>query len=112
MLLELTNFVQEDVVSAVNTPRVRSTREVYRRGWRDDLSAAHYGLGWRIYDYAGEVLNYHGGWVKGYRADVSFSPKYKAGYVMLMNAESNLINTTTAEFWEAYFKQAKRRSPK
>ncbi|MEM7259622.1 MAG: serine hydrolase, partial [Pseudomonadota bacterium] len=58
------------------------------------------------------VLNYHGGWVKGYRADVSFSPKYKAGYVMLMNAESNLINTTTAEFWEAYFEQAKRRSPK
>ena len=112
MLLEFPTVVPEDVVAAVTTPRVRTTREVYRRGWRDDLSDAHYGLGWRIYDYAGEVLNYHGGWVKGYRADVSFSPKYKAGYVMLMNAESNLINTTTADFWEAYFEQAKRRSPK
>ena len=37
---------------------------------------------------------------------MAFSPDYKAGYVMLMNAESNMINSTTAEFWERYFKQA------
>ena len=98
----------EDVIADVTTPRVKTTREVYRRGWRDKLTDAHYGFDWRIYDYAGETLNYHGGWVKGYRADVSFSPKYRAGYVMLMNAESNLINTTTADFWRTYFQEAKR----
>lgn len=110
MLLEFPTVVPEDVVSVVTQPRVRTTREVYRRGWRDKLTDAHYGLGWRIYDYAGEVLNYHGGWVKGYRADVSFSPKYKAGYVMLMNAESNLINSTTADFWRTFFTEKKRQS--
>ncbi|NVK56759.1 MAG: beta-lactamase family protein [Alteromonadaceae bacterium] len=108
MLLEFPTVVPEDVVKAVTTPRVRTSREVYRRGWRAKLKDAHYGLGWRVYDYDGEILNYHGGWVKGYRADVSFSQKYKAGYVMLMNAESNLINTTTADFWKAYFEQARR----
>ena len=108
MLLEFPTVVPEDVIADVTTPRVKTTREVYRRGWRDKLTDAHYGFGWRIYDYAGETLNYHGGWVKGYRADVSFSPKYRAGYVMLMNAESNLINTTTADFWRTYFQEAKR----
>ena len=64
MLLEFPTVVPEDVIVDVTTPRVKTTREVYRRGWRDKLTDAHYGFGWRIYDYAGETLNYHGGWVK------------------------------------------------
>jgi Beta-lactamase. len=63
-------------------------------------------LGWRVYDLDGKQLNYHGGWVKGYRADVAFMPEKKAGYVMLMNAESNMINSATAELWKRFLKQA------
>lgn len=70
------------------------------------IDDAHYGLGWRVYDLNGVKLNYHGGWVKGYRADVAFSPEHKVGYVMLMNAESNMINSTTAELWKRYLKKA------
>jgi len=33
-------------------------------------------------------------------------PEHKVGYVMLMNAESNMINSTTAEFWKRYLKKA------
>ena len=69
------------------------------------LKDAHYGLGWRVYDFDGHKLNYHGGWVKGYRAVVSFAPDQKVGYFMLMNAESNLINDFTADFWASYFEQ-------
>lgn len=108
MLLEFPLVVPPDIVSTVTTPRVRTTKEIYRRGWRSELKNAHYGLGWRIYDFDGETINYHGGWVKGFRADVSFSSKYKAGYVMLINAETNLINTTTATFWETYLKEVKK----
>ncbi|MEP4299841.1 MAG: serine hydrolase, partial [Paraglaciecola sp.] len=43
------------------------------------------------------------GWVKGYRADVAFSPEFGVGYVMLMNAESNLINEFTPDFWARCF---------
>ena len=76
---------------------------MYRRGWRSHLNDAHYGLGGRIYDFDGHALNYHGGWVKGYRADVSFAPDDGVGYAMLMNAESNLINQFTAQLWDKYF---------
>lgn len=106
LLGEFPTVVPPELVDYITTPRVRTTREIYRRGWRGHLKNAHYGLGWRVYDFDGHKLNYHGGWVKGYRADVSFDPDAKAGYVMLMNAESNLINSTTAEFWKRFYKQA------
>ncbi|WP_420807513.1 serine hydrolase domain-containing protein [Alteromonas flava] len=108
MLAEYPDVVSDNMITEVATPRVRTTRELYRRGWREHLKDAHYGLGWRIYDFAGHRLVYHGGWVKGYRADISFSPDTGAAYAMLMNAESNLINYTTAEFWAAYFKHYKQ----
>ncbi len=106
MLGEFPTVVPPELIEYITEPRVRTTREIYRRGWRQYLKNAHYGLGWRVYEFEGHTLNYHGGWVKGYRADVAFDPKAKAGYVMLMNAESNMINSTTAEFWKRYYEQA------
>lgn len=104
MLGEYPDVIAPELIEEVTQPRVKTKRETYRRGWRAHLDDAHYGLGWRIYDFEGHKLAYHGGWVKGYRADVSFSPETGAGFAMLINAESNLINYTTAEFWNAYFK--------
>ncbi|MCW8093229.1 serine hydrolase domain-containing protein [Alteromonas sp. ASW11-130] len=104
LLGEFPTVLPPEIIETVSAPRVKTKRETYRRGWRGDLQDAHYGLGWRVYDFNGHRIIYHGGWVKGYRADVAFAPDFKSGYVMLMNAESNLINTTTAEFWKRYFK--------
>jgi len=106
LLGEFPTVISPDMIEEVTTPRVKTQRETRRRGWRKMLKDAHYGLGWRVYDFDGKRINYHGGWVKGYRADVAFAPDYKTGYVMLMNAESNMINSTTAEFWKRYFKHA------
>lgn len=103
MLGENPDVISPELISEVTQARVRTKKETYRRGWRAHLGDAHYGLGWRIYDFEGHKLVYHGGWVKGYRADVSFSPETGAAFAMLINAESNLINYTTAEFWNAYF---------
>jgi beta-lactamase class C len=103
MLGEYPEIVTPSLINEVSQPRVKTKREIYRRGWREHLDDAHYGLGWRIYDFEGNKLVYHGGWVKGYRADVSFSPDTGAAFAMLINAESNLINYTTAEFWHSYF---------
>ncbi|MFC3093988.1 class A beta-lactamase-related serine hydrolase [Alteromonas sediminis] len=103
LLGEVPNVVSTDIVNLITTPRVTTTREKYRRGWRPHIKSAHYGLGWRIYDFNGHTLNYHGGWVRGYRADVAFSQEHGVGFAMLMNAESNMINSATAEFWKRYF---------
>ncbi len=108
MLGQYPNVVSPNVIETVTTPRVKTQKELRRRDWRQFLKDAHYGLGWRIYDFQGHKLNYHGGWVEGYRADVAFAPEQGVGFAMLMNAESNLINSFTAKFWETYFKQVEK----
>lgn len=107
MLGEMPQVISPQLIEKVTTPQVLTKRELYRKGWRKYLKSAHYGLGWRIYDFEGHKLNYHGGWVRGYRADIAFAPDQQVAYVMLMNAESNLINEFTAEFWHRYFEEYK-----
>lgn len=103
LLGEQPNVIGPQIIDQVTQPRVKTKREMHRRLWQRYLKDAHYGLGWRVYDFDGHKLNYHGGWVKGYRAAVAFAPDQKVGYFMLMNAESNLINDFTADFWASYF---------
>ena len=108
MLLEYPDIVNAEMIEQLTQPRVQTRKELRRREWRKHLRTAHYGLGWRVYNFRGIKLNYHGGWVQGYRADVAFSPSLEMGVAILMNAESNLINTISAQFWE----QAIKNSPK
>jgi beta-lactamase class C len=103
LLGETPNTISADLIKKVTTPLTKSKKEMYRKQWRRNLKDAHYGLGWRIYNFDGHTLNYHGGWVQGYRADIAFSPEFGVGYVMLMNAESNLINEFTPDFWRRFF---------
>ena len=100
MLLEYPEVVNTTMVEQMTLPRVQTKNELRRREWRKHLITAHYGLGWRVYNFKGIKLNYHGGWVQGYRADVAFSPTLGTGIAILMNAESNIINTISAKFWE------------
>ncbi len=104
MLLEYPEVVNDTMVAQMTQPRVQTKRELRRRIWRKNLKTAHYGLGWRVYNFGGVKLNYHGGWVQGYRADVAFSPDLDIGIAILMNAESNVINDISAEFWDLALK--------
>ena len=107
MLGEMPQVISPQLIEKVTTAQVVTKSELYRKGWGKYLKSAHYGLGWRVYNFEGHKLNYHGGWVRGYRADIAFAPDQQVAYVMLMNAESNLINEFTAEFWHRYFEQNK-----
>lgn len=87
------------VLNQVMTPRVKTARELRRRHWRDFLTDAHYGLGWRIYELAGERLSYHAGWVRGFVAEIALSREHDLGLVILMNGESNAIGELGSQFW-------------
>jgi len=91
------------VVDNLTKPRVYTARDKRRKFWRDMISDAHYGLGWRIYQLGDEEIAYHSGWVSGYRADVAWSQKYQVGIAVLMNVESNNISELTTTFWKMAF---------
>ncbi|MDP5149833.1 serine hydrolase domain-containing protein [Rheinheimera baltica] len=91
--------LSHDVLQNISKKRVKTRRDLRRREWRRYLTDAHYALGWRVYQFGQDQLMYHGGWVQGYRAEIAYSQEHQLGLVMLMNAESNLINELGTYFW-------------
>ena len=77
------------VLESVQTARVSTPGELRRmRKYRERVNTAAYGLGWRVYDYAGHrVVGHHGG-VRGYRSLIMFDPVLKSGVVALWNGSS------------------------
>lgn len=84
------DILPETVLQDVQSPRVRTPGELRRMNkFRERLSEANYGLGWRIYDYAGHTIVGHRGGVTGYRSLILFDPELKTGVVALWNSSTN-----------------------
>jgi beta-lactamase class C len=77
------------VLETVQVARVSTPGELGRmRKFRERVRTAAYGLGWRIYDYAGHRVVAHRGGVRGYRSLIMFDPVLKSGVVALWNGSS------------------------
>jgi beta-lactamase class C len=75
------------VLEEIHTPQIESKAETRRwRLYRGRMQDTFYGLGWRIYDYAGHQVISHTGGVKGYMAQIAFLPDQDVGIVILANA--------------------------
>jgi len=85
-----------DVLSApllatLHAPVVPTPDQLRGSSWRRQrVNAAGYGIGWRIYDYAGHRVVFHGGAVQGYRGLIAMLPERDLGVVVLWNSESGL----------------------
>lgn len=90
----------EQNLQQLTTPHIKTSRDLRRKQWKAYLKDANYGLGWRLYQFGDDELVYHGGWVKGYRAEIAYSPDHQIGIAMLLNAESNVINELGPYFWQ------------
>ena len=87
------------LLDEVTKPRIKTKRELRRKYWREHLTDAHYGYGWRIYQFENFPIIYHSGWVSGFRADIGYSPDLDIGFAVFLNAESNVINKISSQFW-------------
>lgn len=109
------------LLEEIQKPRVATPSELRSVPWRRErLRAAHYGLGWRVFDYADETLVFHGGAVQGYRGLIGFLPEHGFGIAILVNCEcrlqSGLLPTALDSFlglprkdWMELDKQPRRR---
>ena len=81
------DVLPNSLLDVLHTPGVATPTELRATPWRSArLTAAHYALGWRVYEYGGETLIYHAGAVAGYRTMIGFFPKYHVGVVTLWNS--------------------------
>jgi beta-lactamase class C len=87
------------LLTELTTPRIKTKKDLKRRFWRGHLTDAHYGYGWRLYQFEGLPIIYHSGWVAGFRADIGYSPDLDIGFALVINAESNTISKISSQFW-------------
>lgn len=98
------DVLSSEIINEVTTPRIKTKKDLRRKYWKEHLTDAHYGYGWRIYQLEEQKIIYHSGWVEGFRADIGYSPKLGIGFAILINAEANVINQISSEFWSQTYK--------
>ena len=78
----------EATLDLSHNPIVTTPAEIRRNRSLTRLTEAHYGLGWRIYHYAGQTVINHSGAVEGYGSRIAFLPDLDVGIVTLTNSRS------------------------
>ena len=79
------------LLATLHAPLIATPGELRGAAWRRTrLSSAGYALGWRVFDYAGHDLIFHGGAVQGYRGAMALLPDRDLGIAILWNSESAL----------------------
>ena len=95
--------LSEELLEMSRAPRVETRRELFRGRWRRArVKAAHYGMGWRVYDYAGEPMVFHAGSVQGYGATIALLPERDVGLMALWNSETSRPWSIVPTFVDAY----------
>ena len=94
------------LLNELTTERIKTKKDLRRNYWKKHLTDAHYGYGWRIYEFDGYPIIYHSGWVAGFVAEVGYSPYLDVGFAVLVNAESGSISKISSQFWAQAHKLA------
>lgn len=100
--------LSDELLKELTTARTKTKKDLRRKHWRKHLTDAHYGYGWRVYQFKNKPLIYHSGWVAGFVAEVSYSPHLDMGFALLLNAESNAINKLSSQFWVNAYDMAEK----
>ena len=87
------DVIDRATLQLLHSPVVATPAELRRNRRMTHLTQAHYGLGWRIYEYGGQTVVNHSGSVEGYSARIAFLPERDVGIVLLSNSRSR-------QFWD------------
>lgn len=95
-------WMPDAVLDSISTPIIYTPLKWrYTRYWKP-FRERHYSLGWRIYHYQGREIMYHGGYIKGYRAEIAFCPSEDVGVAFLMNSPNGLASRFVPAFLDLY----------
>lgn len=91
-------FMPDAVLNSITTPVIYTPLKwSYTRYWKP-FRERYYSLGWRIYNYQGRQIVYHGGYIRGYRAEIAFCPAEDVGIAFLQNSPNNLASRCIPTF--------------
>ncbi len=93
----------DTVCSLLATPVIYTPLKArYTRNWKP-FRERYYSLGWRVYTYQGREIVYHGGYIRGYRAEIGYCPGEKVGIAFLQNSPNGLASKSVPAFFDLFF---------
>jgi beta-lactamase class C len=103
LLNENQPLLNNEIQQTIFQPQVVSPlSRGYFRYW-DSVGRKNYGLGWRIVDYKGRSVAYHGGYVHGYKAEIALCRQENIGIVYLTNSPNSVASQSVPEFLNRLF---------
>jgi beta-lactamase class C len=104
-------YLSEASMEEIFKPYVKATaRNRNFRRWKRS-KGSFYGLGWRVLTFKDDTVDYHGGYVNGYRAEIALSRKDGIGVCVLVNSAGNLADNAIPEFLIRYEKWRRESEP-
>jgi len=102
-LLTDTTTTLNHVEEMIFTPQIKTdlTRGYFSQWQKVDSKS--YGIGWRIVGYKGRKVAYHGGYVRGYRAEIALCKDEQVGIVYLSNSPTGIAAKSVPEFINRLF---------
>lgn len=103
---ENSEVISEDACETVFTPQVKSPlKSTYFRSWGRGIKSKQYSIGWRIVDYKGRRVAYHGGYVLGYKAEIALCEEEGIGIALLCNSPNSETAKNIPTFLNMLFEE-------
>lgn len=96
--------ISENAREIIFTPQVKShLSRTYFRSWGHGVQSKQYSIGWRIVNYKGREIAYHGGYVLGYKAEIAYCEEEDLGIAYLCNSPNSLTAHNIPDFFNLIF---------
>jgi len=95
--------ISKETLNEIYEPVATLNNRRFSRHWTG-VNRSYYGMGWRVLDYYGQKIVYHGGYVNGFRSEVAFAPDDGIGISILINANSSYPLTVIPDLFD-HFKE-------
>lgn len=102
--------LKDEFKTAVFTPQITTPlSRGYFKYW-DNVTDRRYGIGWRLINYKNREIAYHGGYVRGYRAEIALSLDENIGIVYLSNSPDSVSSQSVPVFLNMFFEHKENNS--
>jgi beta-lactamase class C len=99
-------LMSDSTLNEIFEPQVKAISK-NRNFWRwKRPRASYYALGWRVINFKDDTLEYHGGYVNGYRSEVAIDRKNRLAICVLTNSPGSLSDLSIPEFFKRYTQKA------
>jgi beta-lactamase class C len=98
---ERPDIISDSTLDYIFHPVVKVNTRRYSRRWGSRRS--EYALGWRVVNFQGRSIVFHGGYVNAYRSEIAIDRENKLGICVLFNAPHWYSSRIIPKFFKSFF---------